>query len=73
MPEYASQIPPRDRWCIVAYIRALQLSQGATASEVPPGQKMPSDTPVFRGDPGSGATLPELQSISSDEKGEQPK
>jgi mono/diheme cytochrome c family protein len=27
MPDYASQIQPRDRWCIVAYIRALQLSQ----------------------------------------------
>jgi hypothetical protein len=27
MPDYAEQVPPRDRWCIVAYIRALQLSQ----------------------------------------------
>ena len=27
MPSYAAQIPPRDRWAIVAYIRALQLSQ----------------------------------------------
>jgi mono/diheme cytochrome c family protein len=27
MPDYASQIPPKDRWAIVAYIRALQLSQ----------------------------------------------
>ena len=73
MPEYASQIPPRDRWTIVAYIRALQLSQEATTSDVPPGQKVPSEPPVFRGDPGSGATLPELQSGSTDEKGEQPK
>jgi mono/diheme cytochrome c family protein len=64
MPEYASQIPPRDRWTIVAYIRALQLSQGAAVSDVPAGQKMPSEAPVFRGDPGSGATLPELQSGS---------
>jgi hypothetical protein len=73
MPEYASQIPARDRWTIVAYIRALQLSQQATSSDVPPGQKVPSDPPAFRGDPGSGATLPELQSASPDEKGEQPK
>ena len=73
MPEYASQIPARDRWTIVAYIRALQLSQEATISDVPPGQKVPSAAPVFRGDPGSGATLPELQSDSSDERGEQPK
>jgi mono/diheme cytochrome c family protein len=27
MPDYGEQIPPRDRWAIVAYIRALQLSQ----------------------------------------------
>ena len=27
MPDYASQISPQDRWNIVAYIRALQLSQ----------------------------------------------
>jgi len=73
MPEYATQVPPRDRWCIVAYIRALQLSQGATVSDVPPGQKIPSEPPAFRGDPGSGATLPELESASPDDKGDQPK
>src|SRR5580704_5460041 len=73
MPEYASQIPPRDRWTIVAYIRALQLSQQATTSDVPSGQKVPSEAPVFRGDPGSGATLPELQSASPGEKGDEPK
>jgi hypothetical protein len=61
MPDYASQIPPRDRWCIVAYIRALQLSQNATVADLPTGQKVPSQPPAFRGDPGSGATLPELQ------------
>jgi len=59
MPEYASQIPPADRWAIVSYIRALQLSQAATMSDVPAGQKVPSEPPQFRGDPGSGATLPE--------------
>lgn len=59
MPEYASQIPPRDRWCIVAYIRALQLSQNATMADVPQGEAVPSQAPVFRGDPPSGASLPE--------------
>jgi mono/diheme cytochrome c family protein len=59
MPDYASQIPPRDRWDIVAYIRALQLSQDATIADVPAGQKIPSEPPVF-GQPGSGATLPAL-------------
>jgi mono/diheme cytochrome c family protein len=61
MPDYASQIPPRDRWCIVAYIRALQLSQNATSADVPAGQQVPSEPPAFRGDPGSGATLPEVE------------
>jgi mono/diheme cytochrome c family protein len=77
MPEYASQIPPRDRWNIVAYIRALQLSQHATQADVPSGQEVPSQPPVFRGEPGSGATLPELQPASSaensEEKGQSPK
>ncbi|MCU1267092.1 MAG: quinol:cytochrome c oxidoreductase monoheme cytochrome subunit [Acidobacteria bacterium] len=27
MPSYASQVPVRDRWAIIGYIRALQLSQ----------------------------------------------
>lgn len=57
MPDYASQIPPHDRWDIIAYIRALQLSQNATMSDVPPGQQVPSAPPKF-GQPGSGATLP---------------
>jgi len=59
MPDYASQITPQDRWNIVAYIRALQLSQNATSSDVPEGQQIPSQPPTFR-EPGSGATLPIL-------------
>ena len=34
MPDYRAQISPRDRWNIVAYIRALQLSQHAPKSDV---------------------------------------
>jgi mono/diheme cytochrome c family protein len=40
MPDYAAQIPVDDRWKIVAYVRALQLSQQGTAADVPPGQKI---------------------------------
>jgi len=36
MPDYAAQIAPNDRWAIVAYVRALQLSQNATVNDVPP-------------------------------------
>lgn len=39
MPSFASQIPPRDRWAIIAYIRALQLSQNATVMDVPAEQQ----------------------------------
>jgi mono/diheme cytochrome c family protein len=35
MPDYRAQIPVADRWRIVAYIRALQLSQSASAGDVP--------------------------------------
>jgi mono/diheme cytochrome c family protein len=35
MPSYAARIRPEDRWAIVAYIRALQLSQNADLSQVP--------------------------------------
>ena len=36
MLDYSAQIPPRDRWAIVAYVRALQLSRNAKLSELPP-------------------------------------
>ena len=35
MASYASRIPPEDRWAITAYVRALQLSQGARIEDVP--------------------------------------
>ncbi len=36
MPDYASQIDVADRWAIAAYVKALQLSQNAPLSDVPP-------------------------------------
>ena len=59
MPDYASQIPSRDRWCIVAYIRALQLSQHATEADAG-GHAIPSPAPMFE-QPGTGATLPQIK------------
>ena len=32
---YSAQIPPRDRWAIVAYLRALQLSRNARVADLP--------------------------------------
>ena len=39
MYSYAERVSPADRWAIVAYIRALQLSQHATLAAVPPKQR----------------------------------
>ncbi len=36
MPSYATALGPEDRWAVVAYVRALQLSQYATLDDVPP-------------------------------------
>jgi len=38
MPNYASELTPQDRWAVVAYIRALQLSQYAKSEDAPTGQ-----------------------------------
>src|SRR5258708_37370767 len=62
MPDYASQISALDRWKIVAYIRALQLSQNATKADIPAGQTVPSTPPRFRPHPPPAATLPPLTS-----------
>ena len=47
MYSYASRVKPDERWAIVAYIRALQLSQNATLEDVPPEerQKLQGATP----------------------------
>jgi hypothetical protein len=39
MYSYASRVKPDERWAIVAYIRALQLSQDATLDDVPPEER----------------------------------
>jgi hypothetical protein len=39
MPSYEGQIPPRDRWAIAAYVRALQSSQHFPADQLTPEMK----------------------------------
>lgn len=39
MPSYASRVAPDDRWRVIAYVRALQLSQGAALTDVPSEQR----------------------------------
>lgn len=71
MSDYSSQIPPRDRWCIVAYIRALQLSQHATVGDAG-GHPIPTPAPEFVA-PGTGATLPRVKPQSATVGHEEPK
>ena len=48
MPPYAPQVSAEDRWAIVAYIRALQLSQNATVAQVPVDQRAKLDQGATR-------------------------
>jgi mono/diheme cytochrome c family protein len=43
MYSYSERIPARDRWAIIAYIRALQLSQDAAVSALPPRDRAELD------------------------------
>lgn len=45
MPSYAPQIPPEDRWAIIAYIRALQMSQQNQAQTGSAAAASPGSTP----------------------------
>lgn len=58
MPPYKTMIPARDRWAIVAYIRALQLSQNATPAEVPPAEmaRLQSGAPAPAAAPAHGGS-----------------
>jgi hypothetical protein len=52
MYSYSERIPPNDRWAIIAYVRALQLSRNAKAGDLPESlrQKLASS-----GDSSAGA------------------
>ena len=39
MPDHAAQVRVRDRWAIIAYIRALQLAANAKIDDVPPAER----------------------------------
>ncbi len=39
MPSYAADLTPEERWGVVAYVRALQLSQHATAAQLTPAER----------------------------------
>jgi mono/diheme cytochrome c family protein len=51
MPSYSAQVPVQDRWAIIAYIRALQLSQQNVQRATPAGTPVPGSSPLPGGSP----------------------
>jgi mono/diheme cytochrome c family protein len=53
MPSYAAQITAQDRWAIIAYVRALQLSQPTLKAQTPAPQpsSAPTQAPANGGHP----------------------
>lgn len=64
MPSYAAQIPVPDRWAIVAYIRALQLSQN------PQGTSATSNTNTATAQPAPGKSPASKQPTSQPPRAE---
>lgn len=61
MSDYAAQIAPQDRWAIAAYVRALQLSQHASLTDLAPVQReqlMKEPPPETKPAEGKEATPP---------------
>jgi mono/diheme cytochrome c family protein len=54
MSDYSAQVPVEDRWAIVAYIRALQLSQHATLADVPEARRAELDASLGKRPEASG-------------------
>jgi cytochrome c553 len=55
MPPYNVQVPVDDRWRIIAYIRALQLSQNGTVNDLPPEARGKLNAPAAAPDQAAGA------------------
>src|SRR5262245_56468255 len=56
MNGYAAQVSIPDRWAIVAYIRALQLSQGAKLADLPAGERAQAEEELRKPPPAPGDT-----------------
>ena len=50
MPDYSSQLKPDERWAVVAYVKALQLSQNAQLGDVPGGAHPQPLTEISKGE-----------------------
>jgi len=67
MPAYADRLAPADRWAVVAYVRALQLSQDAHVGTLPPDlQAGLRALPAPPRPPAPGASVPARAAGASD-------
>jgi mono/diheme cytochrome c family protein len=62
MPDYAAQIAPEDRWKIIAYIRALQMSRRVKMEELSPEARQKVLEGARRPSTGHEGGSPQLQS-----------
>jgi mono/diheme cytochrome c family protein len=62
MPDYAAQIAPEDRWKIIAYIRALQMSRRVKMEELSPGERQKVLEGARKPSTGHEGGSPQLQS-----------
>ena len=51
MPSYAAELPVRDRWAVVGYVRALQLAQRAELDALPDSIRRAFQAATRRGAP----------------------
>jgi mono/diheme cytochrome c family protein len=58
MPSYTDQLTPEDRWKVIAYIRALQLSQNALAGELAENDRKEIEKASSASTPGAPAHTP---------------
>src|SRR5215469_4955719 len=70
---YSAQIPPRDRWAIVAYVRALQLSRNAKVADLPAElrEKLSGTATGIAGDIPGGAKPGQIGSVKDSPVGAQ--
>lgn len=62
MPDYAAQIAPEDRWKIIAYVRALQLSRKVKFDELSPADRQKVLSGAEKPASGHEGGSPQLQS-----------
>ncbi|HEX8187849.1 MAG TPA: cytochrome c [Pyrinomonadaceae bacterium] len=68
MPDYSAQIPAEDRWKIIAYLRALQLSRRLKLEELSPEEQSRVRTAAQQPEGGHGGGGTPLQSQRGGEK-----